>query len=156
MGSLEKQIQAILAPYPSIQAALLFGSLARGKARAGSDLDLAVLTTETEAGPRRKLMAALMSALSDLSPSGRVDLVFIDEAPPALRQRIMEEGKLLSCHAPRSWAQWRERTMREYFDMEPYRRAYIHAQKKRLLEGKRSGRSPKIIESLKRTGRLPG
>ncbi len=155
MDRLQESILQALAPYPSIHAALLFGSLSRGKPRPGSDLDLAVLTAGTGAGPRRKMMTALMSALSDLSPSGKVDLVFLDEAPPALRQRIMEEGKLLFCRDRRAWARWRERTMREYFDMEIYRRAYMAAQKKRLLERRRSGRSPKIIESLKRTGRLP-
>lgn len=155
MENHEERILAALASYPSIQAALLFGSLAGGKTRPGSDLDLAVLVPERDSGTRRKLMAALMSELSGFSPSGKVDLVFLDEAPPALRQRIMEKGRLLLCRDRRSWAEWREKTMREYFDLEPYRRAYIAAQKKRLREGRKSGRSPKIVESLKRTGRLP-
>lgn len=66
----------------------LFGSLAWGSAHDASDLDLA-----TEGFPAAELLAAQGELL--MAAPGRVDLVRIEEAPPALAARIRAQGRLL-------------------------------------------------------------
>ena len=46
MESLAGRIVRVLEPRPEILEAYLFGSVARGEARAGSDLDIAVFVDE--------------------------------------------------------------------------------------------------------------
>jgi predicted nucleotidyltransferase len=67
---------------------VLFGSVATGTCREGSDLDLAV----TGLGRDR-----YFDALADLMAlfGAPVDLVRLEEVPDSLRQRITEEGEPL-------------------------------------------------------------
>lgn len=67
---------------------VLFGSIAQGNARAGSDVDLAV-----EGLSRERLfeMQADLMALFRVP----VDLVRLEDAPPSLRSRIEAEGEQL-------------------------------------------------------------
>ncbi|MEX2482193.1 MAG: nucleotidyltransferase domain-containing protein [Gammaproteobacteria bacterium] len=82
-----------LAQDPRIAFALIFGSVARGEAREASDLDLAFGLDPGAALP----IAALGMLAADLEQeAGRpVDLVLLDEAPPALAYRVFAEGKLI-------------------------------------------------------------
>ena len=66
----------------------LFGSLALGNARLESDVDLAV-----EKLPRARYFD-LLSALMALFET-RVDLVAMEDAPQALRERILGTGRIL-------------------------------------------------------------
>jgi predicted nucleotidyltransferase len=128
-----------LAGIPALSAVAIFGSRAGGSPRPDSDLDIAVLPAERHPWPRRKLQARIAAALAHVAPEGRVDVVFIDEAPELLRQRIFETGRVLSMDEPRRWQELRCRTMREHGDREPYRRLLRAAQRRRLL-GKGSAR----------------
>ena len=66
----------------------LFGSLAVGSARLESDVDLAV----EKLPPARyfDVLSALMALFET-----RVDLVAMEEAPQALRERVLDTGRLL-------------------------------------------------------------
>ena len=132
----------------------LFGSQATDRARPNSDLDVAILPAGADPTVRRKLIARASAALAGLVPSGRVDVVLIDEAPELLRHRIFEHGRVVVQHRPEDWRAWRVRTMREHGDREPYRRMLREAQRRRLQEGKTGGRSGRALDSLERTGRL--
>ena len=155
MQDLDRRILDALEGIFKISVLVLFGSLATGRARPDSDLDVAVLTSTTDPVPRRKLQQRIAVALADFAPEGRVDVVFVDEAPDLLRQRIMESGRVLLNRDPASWKEWRIRTMREYGDREPVRRLFLEAQQRRLEEGRQGGRSGRALDSLGRTGRLP-
>lgn len=137
-----------------VSVLVVFGSRARGRQRPGSDLDVAVLPTEECALSRHKLQARIASALADLAPGGRVDVVYLDEAPELLRQRIMETGRLAVCEDRRAWKDLRVATMREHGDREHYRRLLREAQHRRLTEGRPSGRSGRALRSLERVGIL--
>ena len=67
----------------------LFGSVARGAPRPGSDIDIGVLPRTTL--PRGKL-AALREALEEAPIVARVDLVDLSEVRPAFRQAVLREG----------------------------------------------------------------
>jgi predicted nucleotidyltransferase len=122
-----------------ISIAVVFGSRAAGTPRPDSDLDVAVLPAEGHSLPRRKLQARVAAALADLAPDGRVDVVFLDEAPELLRQRIFESGRPVLITDEERWKDLRIRTMREHGDREPYRRLLRAAQMCRLTDRSTGG-----------------
>ena len=126
---------------PDLSTVVLFGSRAGGRPRPESDLDVAILPVSRTDVSRRKLQARVAAALADLAADGRVDVVFLDEAPELLRQRIMERGRVLLDREPERWRELRRRTMREHGDREPYRNLLRLAQMRRLLAGAEDGRS---------------
>jgi len=155
MDELAQGIREAAAELP-LSILVVFGSRARGRERLASDLDLAILPKAGSGLPRRKLQARTASAVADLVPDGRVDVVFLDEAPELLRQRIMESGRLVVCDDQGAWRDLRVATMREHGDREYYRRMLREAQHARLTEGRPSGRSGRALRSLERIGKLPG
>jgi hypothetical protein len=83
--------RAIIRTHLPAEAAdlILFGSRARGDARHWSDVDVAI-------SPRRPLPTGLLArtreALEESSLLLNVDLVNLEEASPALREAIEQEG----------------------------------------------------------------
>ena len=90
-AELIERIRDALERRPEVIDAYLFGSHARGEARAHSDLDVAVyLSHEPDApfGYAAELTAELMAALG----SNRVDLVILNRAGPLLYHRVLRDG----------------------------------------------------------------
>jgi uncharacterized protein len=87
-----------LAKRPEILEAYLFGSRARGEARAHSDVDVAVYVDAAQVAPsaygyEATLGTELMRALA----TDRVDVVVLNRAPPLLYHRVLRDGvRLLS------------------------------------------------------------
>jgi len=76
--------------------AYLFGSYAKGTARASSDVDIAVLLPYDT--PRSKFFdvrLALTNELMDLLHKNEVDVVVLNEATPLLAHEIVKDGKAL-------------------------------------------------------------
>lgn len=68
---------------------VLFGSWARGEARPGSDVDVAV----QRRGPLPPgVLAELRQRLEESTIPQRVDIVDLDDAPQALRAAVEREG----------------------------------------------------------------
>lgn len=153
--TLDAAVRAVAAAHPELAAVALFGSHARGTARADSDLDLAVLVREDVEVDRRRLQARLASELAHLGAGGRVDVVFLDEARLLLRQRVLQQGRPLLCRDEDAWKRLRVATLREHDDTEWMRRLYRQAQRRHLLEGEDDGRSGRALESLERVGGVP-
>ena len=102
---------------PRIAYAMTFGSVARGTAHAHSDLDLAVGLV-----PGASLTPAELGALvADLEHAGgrRVDVVLLDEAPPALAYRIFRDGRILFERDHRALAERKARAVLDYLDFRP-------------------------------------
>lgn len=155
MGNLDERVAQLAGSQPGISALMIFGSRAAGSPRPDSDLDVGVLPDSSDPQARRRLQSQLAVALADLAPAGRVDVVLMDEAPDLLRQRILETGRVLICRDPAAFQDLRVRTMREHGDREWVRRMMRSAQRRRLEQGKHSGRSGRALESLGRLGKLP-
>ena len=84
------RLVAELARHPEVVRVWLFGSRARGDHRVRSDIDLAV-----EAPAASRPCLELCRAVEETDTLLRVDLVRVEEAPPALARRIRREGRVL-------------------------------------------------------------
>ncbi len=107
----------MLAEDSRIGYALVFGSSARGTAHAGSDLDIAVgleSCTRLSALELGDLITRLERA------SGRsVDVVVVDEAPPALAYRVFRDGRVIVEKNHSALVKGKTRAILEYLDFRP-------------------------------------
>ena len=69
----------------------LFGSRARGDYGARSDIDLAV----DAPGASRRTWLDLCRLVEEADTLLRIDLIRIEEAPPALVRQILQDGRVL-------------------------------------------------------------
>ena len=79
---------------PPVVAAYLFGSTARGEPTPLSDVDIAVYLNEPSREARVAAYLGLRRRLAEALANGPVDLVLLNDAPPALAGRIIA-GDLL-------------------------------------------------------------
>lgn len=109
-----------------VVCAYLFGSVARGDAGPGSDVDVAVLL---EAPPPPTLEGAGFRLEGDLERAlGRpVDLVVLNRAPVDLVHRVLRDGVLVFEADRAARVRFEVRARNQYFDLRPildrYRRA---------------------------------
>ncbi len=89
MPSIIDQIRSVLGRHPGIHQAVLFGSVAEGRARPDSDLDLAVSAEgPLEAAEKQRLIAELAETV------GRpIDLIDFATAGEPLLGQILAHGK---------------------------------------------------------------
>ena len=123
-----------LADLPDVRLAAAFGSVARGKERPGSDLDLALLLDTDSLPERWELEAALGRA------AGReVDFIYMNEAPPLLRFEIARDGVLLLERSPGDWSDFKARAMIDWWDWAPTAKmiteTILRRQKEKLERG---------------------
>lgn len=85
------RLVARLGAEPSVHRVILFGSRGRGEAGPRADVDLAVEAPEASALDWLRLVEMAEEA-ETLLP---IDLVRVEEAPPALLGRIRAEGRTL-------------------------------------------------------------
>jgi predicted nucleotidyltransferase len=111
-------LSRVLAEDPRVEYALLFGSSARGSAHPGSDLDVAIgLRSPGRIEPRAlgDLVASLERA------SGRcVDVLLLDEAPPAVAYRVFRAGRVLLEKNHQALVARKARAILEYLDYRPF------------------------------------
>lgn len=101
---------------PRLAYALLFGSTARGLPHAASDVDIAVGVQ-----PGATLgVAAIGALIADLEQAAgrRVDLVLLDEAPPALAY-LFRDGTTLLERNHGALAHRKARAILDYLDFRP-------------------------------------
>ncbi|MFA7695723.1 MAG: nucleotidyltransferase domain-containing protein [Methanoregula sp.] len=104
----------------SVIAIILFGSVARGEARPISDIDLCIIT-------KREIPETEESDLLSYG-SEKIDVSLFWDLPPAIRFRIIKEGKTLFCRDPLALHRIKVATIREYLDTAPLIRKYcLHA-----------------------------
>ena len=129
--TLIETISRVLARYPAVQAAYLFGSHARGTAHKHSDIDVALI------GPAAQLDPIRLDILADFVAEGldRIDLVLLDGAALTLQFEAVSPNCLAYARDDFDVGSFFSRTIREYFDFEPYLRIQREAIKERLLNG---------------------
>ena len=108
--------------------AYLFGSQARGSARATSDLDIGVLL-KREAARADPLGLRLGGDLERLLGEA-VDAVVLNTASPDLVHRVLRDGIILLDRDPAARIRFEVATRNAWFDLQPhlerYRRAAGH------------------------------
>jgi len=89
--ALDDALRGVLAGFPEVGLAVLFGSMASGRARADSDVDIAVAAKRALSVAQK---IALTQALAE--KTGRpIDLVDLKTAPEPLLGQIVQHGRRL-------------------------------------------------------------
>ena len=120
-ATIQAAIDQVLTRHPSIGVAILFGSLAAGRSRNDSDLDLAVASTmPLSSHTRLQLIEELAVGL------GRpVDLIDLAQTHGPLLQQILTKGRLLICTDRTRYANLLLRVVYEEADVMPYYRRIL-------------------------------
>lgn len=109
-------LREVLAQFPHITLALLFGSVAAGRARVDSDLDIAVLAQQPLTVAEH---IALTQALAE--QTGRaIDLIDLATAPEPLLGQIVQTGRRI-VGSDNNYARLIQRHLIEQADFMPYR-----------------------------------
>jgi len=117
--------------YPGVQAVYLFGSRAADRARAGSDLDLAVVPRHSRVREKR------LDILADLARHGfcNVDLIFLDTDDIVLKYEAVRQNRLVYRTKDFDRGGLYSRIVRQYLDFLPYLKVQREAYKRRMLRG---------------------
>jgi predicted nucleotidyltransferase len=125
-GTIEARLReffAANAEREGIAAAYLFGSVARGTAGPGSDVDVGILYLEdpplTLDGMGFQLEGAIESLLRI-----PVQVVVLNHAPVDLTVRVLRDGKLLVDRDRPKRIRFEVKTRFEFLDLEPYLKMY--------------------------------
>lgn len=126
VSDIDQKIEHVMARHPSIVIAFLFGSLAAGRGRAESDLDLAITATDPLTSQERMdLIGELALAL------GRpVDLIDLDQTHSPLLQQVLTQGRMILCKDRTRYAELLRRMVYEEADFMPYYRRILATRRK--------------------------
>lgn len=92
LDALAAQLASILAGYPEIAAAYVFGSVARGEAREDGDLDLGIVYRD-RGGAHGDIAARLASDAGRALGVEHVDVVDLETQGPIFAHRVLIEGR---------------------------------------------------------------
>jgi len=116
--------------------AYLFGSQARGDAQAHSDVDVAVYVDRGLAGePPFGYPAELSTVLSSALERNDVDVVVLNDAPPMLYGRVLNEGVRLFSRDLRATTVREGEALSRYCDYLPQLRKIEAAHLARIARG---------------------
>src|SRR5689334_11483357 len=100
VSELFEEVRRVLQAGPPLRLAVLFGSFAKQRARADSDLDIAILPRDDSLPLHAELdLAAQLS----LRTRREVDLVRLDQATMLLRWEVAKDGILLISDPTSEW-----------------------------------------------------
>lgn len=120
-----------------VVAASLFGSHASGNAGPLSDVDLAVwLDPSLERDRRYQLGLQLGADAAAAIGTDELDLVVLNDAPPLLRQRVLQHGRRLVERDARGRVRLETRGLLDYLDTQPLRDELARGLRHRLAEGR--------------------
>lgn len=116
-------LRAGLAGRPDVVTAWLFGSRARGRERANSDVDVAVIFAAPSADPWRPIrLEGELEARVRLP----VQVIDVERAPADLVHRVLRDGVLLRDADPSRRIAVEVKRRMEYFDLQPLLRSILH------------------------------
>lgn len=108
---------------PRVAYALVFGSLARGKAHRASDIDVAIGLVADRTLPG--LDAGRLVSDLERATGRTVDVVLLHEAPPALAYRVFRDGTVVSVRDRSALVARRARAILDYLDYRPFEQAFV-------------------------------
>jgi predicted nucleotidyltransferase len=113
--------RAVLSVYSCIRLAVVFGSIARGRSRGDSDIDIGVLLDADSPDIAQALEVDLARALRRT-----VDLILLNTAPPLLRFEVARDGEVLAARRRDDWTDFKAQAMVDWWDWAPTARR-MHA-----------------------------
>lgn len=126
-----KKLEKVFSGYPEIEAVYLFGSAATKKKKYIGDLDLGIV----ESAP--SILEKKIDLYADLVKQGfdDVDLIFFNSVDLVLQFEIIHHNKLLYRKEGFEHSELFSKTIRKYFDFEPYLERQREKLKERILHG---------------------
>lgn len=96
LDELRARLEPVFGAEPAVAAAYVFGSVARGEAGPGSDLDVAVLYRRDDPQPDRDRVAErLAGPIARAAGIDAVDVVDLESQGPIFAHRVLYEGRRL-------------------------------------------------------------
>lgn len=134
--TLRKALLRCLSSAREIQAAYVFGSVASGRTRKDSDIDIAVLVRKNAVRDTLRYRLKLMAELGATLHRSDVDVVILNEAPPLLAHRVLSKGKLIFERSASARVRFQVATAKRYSDLVPAFETHIRYLKKSVREGR--------------------
>ncbi len=112
-------LREYLAGQPDVMAAYVFGSVAQGRARPGSDVDIAILLAD-DLDEEARFDRRLRIGWEVESLIGRpTDLVVLNDAPPLLQHQVLKHGRLIFERDRAARVEFEVRAGKIYADLKP-------------------------------------
>ena len=116
----EEKVRELLNKQKHVKLAYLFGSVAEGKEGKLSDVDIAVFLDESLSKKERfDLQLKLISGLTGILKTDRIDLIVMNDAPLLLKYNIIKHGKILKDNIE-TRVKVESRILSDYLDMKYY------------------------------------
>ena len=112
LESLYERIADFGMKHGQIVAIYVFGSIATGKERTGSDIDIAIMVRGSVGGMERVEVETSLSNLLNRD----VDLIIFGDASPLLQHQILKYGHLVFESDPKERVRQEVAARREYLD----------------------------------------
>lgn len=122
MKELKKLVKA-LKNNKKVNAAILFGSQARGKAKPYSDIDICIITKGNISRQEQEDILA--------NSSNKIDISLLQDLPESIKYRVFKEGKILFSKDKNMLNRAKNLSIRSYFDFRPLIEKYT----RRILRG---------------------
>ncbi len=140
LSAAARAVARCVARHADIQAAYIFGSVAQGRARPDSDIDIALLLRRRipEARALRyqlKLALELGAALH----RNDVQMVILNDAPPLLAHRVLSRGVLVFERSRAARVRFHVQTASRYADLVPTMERYVRQLKQDVRQGRLGG-----------------
>jgi len=147
-------LREYLASQPDVVAVYVFGSVAQGRARPQSDVDIAVLLAadldeETRFDRRLRLGGEVERIIGCLT-----DLVVLNDAPPLLQHQVLKHGRLIFERDRAARVEFEVRAGQIYADLKPMHDFFAAALFKEIREVGLGGHRRRYRNSQEAPGRL--
>ncbi len=126
------KLKTLFSTYSDIEAVYLFGSAAVGKRNNLSDIDLGIVFNDSS------IIEKKVDLYAELIKQGfeKVDIVFFNTADLVLQFEIIHHNQLIYSKKSFNHGALFSKTIRKYFDFEPYLIRQRKAYKDRILNDK--------------------
>ncbi|CAD6494064.1 MAG: Nucleotidyltransferase domain protein [Candidatus Argoarchaeum ethanivorans] len=130
-----KEVVGFLSKQEHVRLAYLFGSVAEGKQERLSDVDLAVFLDESlSKNERFNLQLKLISDLTGILKTDKVDLVIMNDAPLSLNYEIIKANHLLLVRDEEKKIDLEHGILSRYLDRRYYEKRWTAELLKRVAE----------------------
>ncbi len=132
---LVETLAGVLASDANVQFAYLFGSVAKGRTRANSDVDVAVHLSGGETPSERLDQGLDLEGRLEEVTARPVQIAVLNDAPLELRFNVLHHGIPLHTRDPAARSRFYVETGRRYYDMAQARELFRRRQLERIREG---------------------
>ncbi len=140
LAAASRAVARCVVRHPDIQAAYVYGSVAQGRARSDSDIDIGVLLgRRLPAAHALRYRLKLAGELGAALHRNDVQVVILNDAPPLLAQRALSRGVLVYQRSRAARVRFHVATARRYEDMVPTMERYIDRLKQHVRDGRVGG-----------------